>query len=438
MAAAHKSPSNRDLELLSAYIDGEISDHERDELERRLNHDAALRAALADLRETVALVRSLPQLKAPRDFTLDPAVYGRQPSWWQYVFNSNTILQLSGALGAAASIVFLVMAVLMSGDSDSRDAAIESAPQEAPVQHTAVGFVAQTAPASPTMTSTAPPSPTTVILRTATIAPDVAVEEEASEVEAGQVLGAAAPTQTLTSLPLGTPEGHVSAAPAVEKQTAEAGDADLSGESAVSSFDDTQAAEEAVAAPAESPNMPPPADGYADGNDEQMREHEEEADTGETAYAATPQVETLPEEATSDEESAEAGAFAEVGESAPVEAEANAAANEPGVMVPGAGEPQTTVSESTSTGDEAVLDSAVMQPTNTMTSTATSTMTGATTSPAGSPTPQPQSVRDESSGQIREDNTEDNDRWLLVVIGAVLLVVSAALFFTGYRRARHT
>lgn len=67
-----------DLELLSAYLDGELTPDERAALERRLAQDAALRAELDELRRVVGLVRAhWTPVHAPRDFRLDPAVYGR-------------------------------------------------------------------------------------------------------------------------------------------------------------------------------------------------------------------------------------------------------------------------------------------------------------------------------------------------------------------------
>lgn len=69
--------NDADLELLSAYLDNELSFGERAELERRLRAEPDLRAELDDLQRVAALVR-LSAVRAPRDFRLDPAVYGRQ------------------------------------------------------------------------------------------------------------------------------------------------------------------------------------------------------------------------------------------------------------------------------------------------------------------------------------------------------------------------
>jgi hypothetical protein len=72
------SVSNRDLEKLSTYLDGEIPNRERERLETRLQTDAALHEALDKLQRTRAMVRSLPLLRAPRNFYLTPEMVGQK------------------------------------------------------------------------------------------------------------------------------------------------------------------------------------------------------------------------------------------------------------------------------------------------------------------------------------------------------------------------
>lgn len=67
-----KRKTARTDELLSAYLDGELSPEERTRLEARLVADPDLRARLGAMRRTVDLVRDLPQVKAPRNFILTP------------------------------------------------------------------------------------------------------------------------------------------------------------------------------------------------------------------------------------------------------------------------------------------------------------------------------------------------------------------------------
>jgi len=73
------TPSSRDLELLSAYLDGQLSQSSRARLEIRIHTDAALASALEELRQTRTLLRHTPQRRAPRNFILTPRMAGIRP-----------------------------------------------------------------------------------------------------------------------------------------------------------------------------------------------------------------------------------------------------------------------------------------------------------------------------------------------------------------------
>jgi hypothetical protein len=64
--------SEQDYELISAYLDGMLADSQRAELEARLEVDTELRDELNALYQMVQLVKSLPELAAPRSYTLTP------------------------------------------------------------------------------------------------------------------------------------------------------------------------------------------------------------------------------------------------------------------------------------------------------------------------------------------------------------------------------
>ncbi len=117
-------PTPDELLTLSAYLDGELSSVEREALEARLAEDIELQAELEDLRQTVELVRSLPRLKAPRDFMLDPGIYGRQvvPEPKITFLSRGTIWKIGGGLAAAAAALVLMIAALLSlsGNQDSQ------------------------------------------------------------------------------------------------------------------------------------------------------------------------------------------------------------------------------------------------------------------------------------------------------------------------------
>src|SRR5258706_342395 len=100
----------QDYELLSAYLDGALSEAERKTLEGRLRAEPSLAAALNDLRATVQVMRAAPRLKPPRNFTLDPARYGVRKPWWQRA----GLMQLTGAVGAFASLVLIMLALFFT------------------------------------------------------------------------------------------------------------------------------------------------------------------------------------------------------------------------------------------------------------------------------------------------------------------------------------
>ena len=71
--------NQRDLELLSSYLDGQLKPSDSARLEARLSSDPDLRAVLDDLRAARGLLRQLPMRKAPRNFTLTPKMVGKNP-----------------------------------------------------------------------------------------------------------------------------------------------------------------------------------------------------------------------------------------------------------------------------------------------------------------------------------------------------------------------
>jgi hypothetical protein len=68
----------RDWETLSAYLDDQLSAPERRELENRLGNNTELKQGLEELRTTRMVLRSLPKLRAPRNFTLTPSMAGQR------------------------------------------------------------------------------------------------------------------------------------------------------------------------------------------------------------------------------------------------------------------------------------------------------------------------------------------------------------------------
>ncbi|MCC7352936.1 MAG: zf-HC2 domain-containing protein [Anaerolineae bacterium] len=102
-------------ELLSAYIDNEVTAQERKEVAAHLATCASCREDLQSLRNAVVLVRALPRMAVPRAFTLTEAMVGAQPrrarSPW-------IVTYLRGATVVAA----MMLVVLVGGDLFLRSA----------------------------------------------------------------------------------------------------------------------------------------------------------------------------------------------------------------------------------------------------------------------------------------------------------------------------
>jgi hypothetical protein len=94
--------SDRDLEILSAYLDREISRNDRERLEARLLVDAELSNTLEGLQRTKQVMRSLPSMRAPRNYYLTPEMVGRK----EPVSRAFPVLRLASVL---ASVLFILL-----------------------------------------------------------------------------------------------------------------------------------------------------------------------------------------------------------------------------------------------------------------------------------------------------------------------------------------
>lgn len=104
--------SPRDLELLSAYLDGELDQKETVRIEARLKVENDLNSTLQSLALSRDMVRSLPRLKAPRNFTLTAEMAGvqRKKTW---LFST---LRLSSAF-ASLLLILVLMGDFLTGAS---------------------------------------------------------------------------------------------------------------------------------------------------------------------------------------------------------------------------------------------------------------------------------------------------------------------------------
>jgi hypothetical protein len=102
--------SSRDLERLSAYLDGQLSRAEVARLEARLRDEALLREALDGLRQAKAALASLPSLRPPRNFTLTREMAGVRPQRRAY-----PALRLATAIATVAFLAVSGLDVLSRG-----------------------------------------------------------------------------------------------------------------------------------------------------------------------------------------------------------------------------------------------------------------------------------------------------------------------------------
>lgn len=120
-----------ELHNLSAYLDGQLSPAEIRQLEERLHAQANLRSALEELRQTRALLRSMPRRKVPHNFTLTPAMAGRRKSPWV------GWLRFSSAFASAAAVLLLFFNQLAGLGGSFAPAAAAPVPMAAEKQMTA-------------------------------------------------------------------------------------------------------------------------------------------------------------------------------------------------------------------------------------------------------------------------------------------------------------
>ena len=72
-------PSFRDIEQISTLLDGKLDSSQAAKLEARLASDPELAAVYEELSQARALLRRVPQRRAPRNFTLKPAAARVRP-----------------------------------------------------------------------------------------------------------------------------------------------------------------------------------------------------------------------------------------------------------------------------------------------------------------------------------------------------------------------
>lgn len=161
-----KQISFRDVEKLSAYLDGQLSQADTTRLESRIQSTPELAAVLDDLRAARSILRRTPHRRAPRNFMLTPRMAGIRPpipravpalSWASVVAVVMFVCTLGGNLvgqfsfGAGAPMMAAAPVGMGGGAADE----VYAVATEVPVQENAYGT------ATPEMYALTAPEPTT-------------------------------------------------------------------------------------------------------------------------------------------------------------------------------------------------------------------------------------------------------------------------------------
>ena len=112
-------------EMLSAYLDGELSPKEQTRVEKHLAQCADCAQNLHTLRQTVALLGQLSPVAVPRSFAIRPAQVAQRPSFFQ-------TRRTYAYLRTATALATILFAVVLAGDAFLIGLAPSLAPARAP------------------------------------------------------------------------------------------------------------------------------------------------------------------------------------------------------------------------------------------------------------------------------------------------------------------
>lgn len=129
-----KSAEEKQQEALHAYLDNALSPRQRRQFEQQLAQDAGLRAELAQLQRLKQNLRRLPRQPVPRNFTLNPALYGRPRR--QPLVQAYPALRFATVLTAFFFILALGISLTMPDADQSFSAEVASAPEAGQIETT--------------------------------------------------------------------------------------------------------------------------------------------------------------------------------------------------------------------------------------------------------------------------------------------------------------
>ena len=123
----------KQVQLLSAYVDERCTPREKQRVESALKTDAGLRLTLAEFYRCRKMLRAIPQVRAPRNFTLSPSMVPQKPPRFFLAPALNY-----GALVAVALFVFLFAGTRLLPMATAKSVAPEAMLMSAPAADNAV------------------------------------------------------------------------------------------------------------------------------------------------------------------------------------------------------------------------------------------------------------------------------------------------------------
>ena len=178
LSFGNASGSHIDAELLSDYLDNQITPEQRSRIDQHLSTCAACRAELNSLRQTVALLHALPRVPVPRAFTLSEAQVGARRRSTSWIWGGARVMGAVAALVVVAALAVLVVqrpgqqaAPLPVAMAPAQVTAAAGAPTAAPQAATAAEGQPQAKQALPD-TAEPVPAPQAIAPKAATTAQD--------------------------------------------------------------------------------------------------------------------------------------------------------------------------------------------------------------------------------------------------------------------------
>jgi hypothetical protein len=102
--------TSRDYKQLSAFLDDQLTGRERERLEARLKTDLALQSELKQLEQTRLLLRSVPRIRAPRNYYLSPQTVSR-------TVEARPAIRWAPAMGIVSAVATILLVVVIFGDT---------------------------------------------------------------------------------------------------------------------------------------------------------------------------------------------------------------------------------------------------------------------------------------------------------------------------------